>query len=101
MRLHLRMDQGRNLSLMEQQDVADLFFILEVGPQVGHDLPRELVEQVRLLVVAHVVEVDETAHDVVLESLLGVPPFEGPDDLPRVAYQVLHQNLVRDRRQMK
>ena len=86
---------------MEQQDVADLVVILEVAPQVGHDLTRELVEEVRLLVVAHVVEVDETAHDVVLESLLGVAPLEGTDDLPRVACEVLHQNLVRHRRQTK
>ncbi len=95
--LHLGVNERRDLSLMEQQNVANLALVLEVGPEVGYDLARELVEKVRLLVVADVVEVDEATHDIVLEPLLVATTFERADDLARVAREVLDQDLLRDR----
>src|SRR5471030_1599450 len=64
--------------------------------QVRHHLPRELVEQARLLVVADIVEVDEAADDVVLEPLFLVAAFERADQLPSAGAQVLDENLLRD-----
>src|SRR5690606_35386124 len=96
-RLHLRVNEDGDLLRVENEGVANLVIVLEVRAQVRNDLARQLVEQVRLLIVAYVVEVGEPPHDVVLEPLFSGATGERTDDVLRAALEVLDEDLLRDR----
>lgn len=57
MRVHLRVHETGNLALVEPQHLPDVL-LGQVAAEMRDSLPREVVEQVRLLVVGNVVEVD-------------------------------------------
>jgi hypothetical protein len=67
MRLHLGVDQVDKDLTVEEQDVFDILGTRQVGLQVGDDLARQLVEQVRLTLIVDVVALREQADEVVLQ----------------------------------
>ena len=59
-----------------------------------HDLPGQLVEQTRVVVVADVVEINEAAHEVVFELLLRHDTGAAHEPVLFAAVQFLDENLV-------
>jgi pimeloyl-ACP methyl ester carboxylesterase len=83
--LHLPVNQVAELLLVVEQHVSDRVIVRKVATEMGDELPRELVEQVRVVVVLHVVESDERPHDVVFETpFLGPVPEPSPHSFPSV-----------------
>jgi len=69
MLLHLSVDETGDLSLVEAEDAPDFLF-RRVTQQMSRNLLRQVVEQIRMSIVGNVVEVDQSAGDVVLQTLL-------------------------------
>jgi hypothetical protein len=65
--LHLGMDEGCQGMLIELQDSSSVI-LRQVRQEVPNGLAGQIVEQIRLLVVGHVVEVHQTSNDIVLKA---------------------------------
>ena len=94
MLLHLGVDQVHQRLLVILEHVEHLVLVLQVGAQVGHDLPGQLVEQLGVIVVGDVVEIDEPAHQVVLRLLLGDDTGPAHQAVLFAAVQLLDEDLV-------
>ena len=66
---HLSVDELDEALLVILKDVLHVVFAGKVGLQMRHHLPGQLVQQFGVVVVAHVVEVDQTTDEVVLQAV--------------------------------
>jgi hypothetical protein len=94
--LHLCVDEIGNLSLVQSQHLARIL-LGQVAAKVAHRLPRQVVEKIGVAVVGDVVEVDQTADDVVFTPRLVAAPSAKTDELRDAGAQILHPQLVRGR----
>ena len=69
MRLHLPVNESRDVLLVVVQDLPHLLF-RKVALEVLHRLAREIVEKLGVVVVGDVVEIDQSADHVVLHPRL-------------------------------
>jgi hypothetical protein len=64
------MHKLRELALVKLKHILHGVLIGQVRTQVSHELPGEFVEQLRVVVVADVIEVNEASNKVVLQARL-------------------------------
>ena len=57
-RLHLRMNEFRQLSLVVLKDIDYLTVVFEVAAQMFHHLSGQIIEQVGVIVVGDIVKID-------------------------------------------
>jgi hypothetical protein len=67
--LHLHVYVAGDFSLAHAQRSSRVV-LRQVAPEMLHGLPREVVEQVGVIVVGHVVEINQTADDVIFRPRL-------------------------------
>ncbi len=60
--LHLGVDELRKLSVVILKHIRRFAHVLEIGLQMRDHLPRQVVKQVGVVVVRHVVEIHERPH---------------------------------------
>jgi hypothetical protein len=92
--LHLGMGQIDQRLLMVLEHVQHFVLVLEVGPEMRHDLAGQFVEQTRVVVVTDVVEINEAAHEVVFELLLRHNAGAAHEPMLFPSVQFLDENLV-------
>ena len=91
------MNEACNLSLMRAEHLAHLVFVGQVATQAIHNLASEIVKQVRMCVVRYIVEIDESADDIILQAQLPSASLPHRDHIHLIRAQVLGPELLRYR----
>ena len=95
--LHLRMDEVRDVALIPAQHFPGVIF-RKIPPKMIDRLGGKVVEQVRVIVVGNIVEVDQTADDVILQPIFFNPGLAQRDDVTPASAEMLDPQLVRHSR---
>src|SRR5579875_455185 len=98
--VHLKMNQTNQFALVVLQYVTDIVLGRKIGLKMTNKLPGQLVKQLRMVVVADVVQINQTTHNVILQARFLDNTIAAYDSEPLIVSQSLDQEILRNRRIM-
>ena len=94
--LHLRVDDVHQRSLMVLQHIPYIVFGGQIRLKVFHHLACKFVEKIGMLVIVHVIEIDQPSNEVVFQSLLWNDSVATDKAVLGMVVQVSNQNVLRN-----